>query len=307
MEQQHHDAIKKIVQFTKQDSEFDMELRKALDLPSVNNTLLEDERLKQIYEYCIERNAKEQAEGFYRDFPLSTLTDELEEDFVKMEFYHRKNNFKEFCLALYQQIEGITNKLCENKDLTIITEKMWGHLAYVTNSFQPDNFERRCAENASYQIAKLIFGDKGYERSKASLQSLYANEKMKVIVYFLGYKTMMKSNDYNAYKEMIDTLSYIYTFRNFVHKGGTPTVYEKNVYNKIMPLKSFYYFKFVGMLAQYVEFVRNGYDSISILKKYAENIQAKSVIIQSPKILGKITLPEGDLKKKNRDKGNSKK
>lgn len=298
MEQKYHDAIKKIVQLTKQDIEFDKELRKMLGVETSPNTVaIEDEKLSQIYEYCIEKNVRNQSLDFYSDFPVSALKSGLQEDFVKMEFYHRKDNFQEFCLALYQQIEAITNKLCENKDLYTITKQMWGDLAYVVNDYNSENFNREYSEKATYQIAKLIFGDKAYERHLVSLQSLYANEKMKVIVYFLGYKTMMKSSDYKTYIEITDNLSYIYNLRNCVHRGGSSTEWEQKILDKIMPLKSFYYFKFLGVLAQFIEFVKEGYDAIPVLKKYADSITVKPVKSDGPKILGTIDLPNTSPKK----------
>ena len=52
MEQQHRDAIKKIVQLTKQDKEFGIELRKALEItPSANNCSNESKDLEHIETY----------------------------------------------------------------------------------------------------------------------------------------------------------------------------------------------------------------------------------------------------------------
>ena len=51
-------TIDKISRLTQQNTEFDMELRKRLNVASANSALSDDERINQIYEYCIEKNHK---------------------------------------------------------------------------------------------------------------------------------------------------------------------------------------------------------------------------------------------------------
>ena len=52
-------TIDKIARLTQQNTEFDMELRKRLNVASANSVLSVDERINQIYEYCIEVHHKE--------------------------------------------------------------------------------------------------------------------------------------------------------------------------------------------------------------------------------------------------------
>ena len=122
-------TIDKITRLTQQNAEFDMELRKQLKVASANSVLSENERINQIYEYCIEEIIRTQANDIYKDFPFLSIKDTLIGDFVRMESFRRKDNFGDFCLALYQQIECMTNRLCEKKELSDITEKMWGYPA----------------------------------------------------------------------------------------------------------------------------------------------------------------------------------
>ena len=132
MEDNKKAAIGKIYLLTKQDGEFNEELRKKLGIASsASSALIDDDRLNQIYEYCIEEIIRKQAEDFYKEFPVTSIVSTLIDDYVRMESFRRKDNFGDFCLALYQQIENITNKICESSVLAEITDKMWGHLAYV--------------------------------------------------------------------------------------------------------------------------------------------------------------------------------
>ena len=51
---------------------------------------------------------------FYKDFNLPSINDELCNDYVRMEQYRREDNFEEFCMAMFQQIELIVNTLSNN-------------------------------------------------------------------------------------------------------------------------------------------------------------------------------------------------
>ena len=256
-------TIDKIARLTQQNTEFDMELRKRLNVASANSVLSDDERINDIYEYCIEDIIKKQATEFYADFPLQTIKDRLIGDYIRMESFRRKDNFEDFCLSLYQQIECMTNKLCENKDLSDITEIMWGHPAYLKIEKGKDTsiYNR----GGDYTIASLLFpgnnkqsgNTNAFVKSRISLQTQYAMDKIRTIVYFLGYKAMMKSGDYDSFVEITSLLNDIYQCRNMNHRGNSQNQWEKETFDRIFPLKSLYYFKFLGVLAQYVEYIKN--------------------------------------------------
>ena len=124
--------LHKVIQLTRQNPEFNTELRKALEItPSAMSISIDEGKLDNIYEYCIEQILKKQANEFYQDFPIKSIIPSLVDDFVRMESFRRKDAFGDFCLALYQQIECITNCICENSKLNQIAEKMWGQSAYV--------------------------------------------------------------------------------------------------------------------------------------------------------------------------------
>jgi len=298
-------TINKIVQLSKQNPEFDTEVRKALGLMSSTKTVfMEEERIGQIYEYCIETIIRKQAEEFYKDFPVKSIVPELIEDFARMESFRRRNQFGDFCLALYQQIEGMTNKLCEMRVLSDIVEKMWSSPAYVksTNGKESKIDDRT---DSSYSIAMLLFPGQNkktgqlysIEKSRTTLQSQYANDKIRIVVYFLGYKAMMKASDYDSFVELTGLLSDIYVCRNMNHRGNTLTPWEEENLNRIIPLQSFYYFKFMGVLAQYVEFVKQGFPVLSNIESYANSLKSKKVELPELKVLGKIELKDDGKKR----------
>ena len=287
-------TIDKITRLTQQNAEFDMELRKQLNVASANSVLSEDERINQIYEYCIEEIIRKQANEFYTDFPLQSIKDTLIGDFIRMESFRRKDNFGDFCLSLYQQIECITNKLCEKKDLSDITEKMWGQPAYL--KIEKDKEPSIYSRSGDYTIASLLFGKtNAFEKSRKSLQAQYAIDKIRTIVYFLGYKAKMKNSDFDSFLEITSLLNDIYQCRNMNHRGNTQNQWD--TYDKIIPLKSLYYFKFLGVLAQYVEYIKEGWGYIPELKKYSDSIEKQKISAPQPKVLGKIELKDDGRKR----------
>lgn len=276
MDEKLQTVLNKIVRLCSQNPEFDMKLRKQLRVASANFGLLDDERINQIYEYCIEEVIRQQATEFYADFPLFTIKDDLIEDFVRMEFFRRKDNFGDFCLALYQQIECMTNTILSDERLSDITKSMWELPAYLNTKEckNPPIFVRSYRSYGSdYTIAKLLFpyenkqsgNSNASEKIAIPLQKQSAKDKMRIIVYFLGYKAMMKSSDYDSFKEVTSLLKDIYQCRNMNHRGNSPS---PEIQDRILPLKSLYYFKFLGVLAQYVEYIKEGYDYLPTI--YAE-------------------------------------
>lgn len=230
------------------------------------------------------------------------MQDRLIGDYIRMESFRRKDNFEDFCLSLYQQIECMTNKLCENKDLSDITEIMWGHPAYLKIEKGKDTsiYNR----GGDYTIASLLFpgnnkqsgNTNAFVKSRISLQTQYAMDKIRTIVYFLGYKAMMKSGDYDSFVEITSLLNDIYQCRNMNHRGNSQNQWEKETFDRIFPLKSLYYFKFLGVLAQYVEYIKEGWGYIPELKKYSESIEKQNISAPQPKVLGKIELKDDGRK-----------
>lgn len=278
-------TLGKILRLCNQNAEFDKELRKRLDMASSANALsLDVERMDQIYEYCIEKVVRKQAQEFYSAFPISSIRDILVEDFCRMETFRRKDNFGDFCLSLYQQIECMTNSICSNSDLSVIAERMWEHPAYVkTGKGITPTLEVR--SEGHYTVAKFVSPwtkektsmPNAAAKSRSALQSLCAKDKIRCVVYFLGYKAAMTPNNYNSYKEFTSLLLDLYQCRNMNHRGNDSTIWQKETLDRILPNKAVYYLKFLGTLTLYVEQIKNGWNYIPVLKKYALSLSSKEV------------------------------
>ena len=131
MEENKKTAIEKIYQLTKQDAEFNDELRKKLGITSsASSALIDDDRLNQIYEYCIEDILRKQADNFYDVFKNASFKENLVSDYIRMERFRRRNEFGDYALALYQQIETIINAIFMEPNFKDAVNSMWDKSFY---------------------------------------------------------------------------------------------------------------------------------------------------------------------------------
>ncbi len=72
------------------------------------------QQIADIYEYCLMKNLREQAEDLYKDFPMTDIAPRLVEHYVDMEESRRKNDFDAFGLNLYLQVELIVETLIKD-------------------------------------------------------------------------------------------------------------------------------------------------------------------------------------------------
>ena len=89
-----------------------------------------EKRLDSIYELCIEKIIREQAKAFYNNFPIEEIRPTLVNDYIRMERARRRDDFEEFCMAVYQQIECMVNKIGNDPDLNEIAKNLFPYPAY---------------------------------------------------------------------------------------------------------------------------------------------------------------------------------
>lgn len=262
-------------------------------------------KIDSIYELCIERIIHDQAVRFYNGFPIEELKPALIADFVRMEHFRRKDNFDDFCLALYQQIECITSHFIKDPVYVGIVSKMMDYSAYTPDGI----FEVRFSPDQTgklYNIGDLLFTKEDTQNRFMPINDpkQYATNKTNSVLYFIGYQAKMKSSDYNEYVFYRDMLNKIYLCRNRNHRGNNPSPYQQGVYNEIDPLRSEFYLKFLGVLAFFVGSVRNGFGHLQHIKEVIDGnkftlVTQKSATVETtkrPKVVGK--LPEALLKRK---------
>lgn len=218
----------------------------------------------------------------YEHFPIKEIIPQLTNDFIKMERCRRRNEFDEFCLAAYQQIECITNRIGDDPNLNGIAEKMFAYPAYVKDK-KLDN------RNGEYSIAKLLFNN-NLEKASMRVSEQFAIDKSKCIIYFIWYRGKMNYNDYNKFFKICSTINDIYQYRNKNHRGSKSTEYQNFTYRKIEPFISLYYLKIIGFIAEYIENISLGYPISKELTDYANSLLPKAVTKQlSVNVAKKLT------------------
>ena len=264
MDSSKEDAIEKIYRLTLQDAEFNVALRKKLKIESSANAVWDNnERLDEIYELCIKKIIYNQAKDFYKEFCFVDIKEQLISDFVRMESFRRSDNFEDYSLALYQQIEVIINKICGMPGFINSINKLWNNTIYVNK------------DGTHHTIGNEVFGiDKGENKKylsdgleRAINNKLNAKDKLHIVIYFLGFwkeenvtnkvKYWKKIGCFNFYK-IIET---IYLCRNTNHRGLEQNKIEIITENKI----SSSYFLFNWALKEFIAMVNENIEKLHLL------------------------------------------
>ena len=209
-----------------------------------------DQRIDDIYELCIERIIREQATEFYKDFPIEVIRQQLIDDYVRMERSRRKNDFEDFCLNVFKQIENIVEFYFNNKEF----------LEDVSTHIEEISYEN---EKGKKRHADIFIIDQSH-REELNLGKLYWNEKYNCVLYWKCFHR--KWND--EYERMKRKGAQLHQCRNKVHPGNTPTDFQKNILDSVLPYKNQYYLIFTSLLSVFVERILESYTIGVIIKKY---------------------------------------
>ena len=260
---QKKEHLKKLLDFIgmivkdPENNDFKNGLQKLLGIDSTSTMpVLVDvanDKIDHIYEYCIEEVVRKQAEEFYAYFPISEIASELVEDFVRMERFRREDNFGDFSLAVYQQIECITNYLYSELESQTFFDIIKDQPAYAIRQIENRNQQLKKRQT----IADFIKLDKAG-----------AMDKVSMVLYFIKDATMQFDNS------LFQSIRDIYECRNLNHRESKPTEKQAERISRILPYKSSYYLMFQGTLFSFVAGISKGIseDNIGKVKAWAEQI-----------------------------------
>lgn len=236
-------------------------------------------KIDEIYEYCLNKNLHEQAEDLYKNFPIATLHSNLIENYVKMEEARRRNDFDEFGLHLYQQIESIVNYLIKDPNVISIIEKL---------RKQPSSMEINRYSNPNGKVSQrhesksiesfLIYVDPNADPNsikkdvEGPINKQFATEKFKFILYFVCYGGRYHLNLSDEWINKTTCFSEIYNVRNHVHSGCDFSDRQKEKYLAVTANKSQSYLKFISFLLFFIEGVEKGYPLTEELVEWANSI-----------------------------------
>lgn len=203
--------------------------------------------ITEIHEYCIKKILQDQAKLFYKDFNLPNINDELCNDYVRMEQYRRADNFEEFCMAMFQQIELIVNTLSNNNIENYVRENWNKYLVSWDD------------KNDGSQKGKLLWlfifyynlsqEDLLKKMNKPIIEWDFHEKYKSVLAYHYFNKTL---SNYKEFDLISNGIYELYQVRNLNHRGGKKTPKQIEVTSKIKDSKSKYYFKFLGLFEDFV-------------------------------------------------------
>lgn len=199
--------------------------------------------INKIYEYCIKEIITKQANKFYEDFKIEDIKPKLIEDFIRMEHFRREDNFEDFCLAMFQQLEGIVNSLVN----TEIQEFIIANQNNKTHNVK-DKVSNIYVDNVLWQLIffpTLSNKDLDTKLSKPILEWDFS-EKYKAILFY--YYFNKKIYNFQNFQSIFFLGNELYQSRNLNHRGGKMSESQQKIINKVKSKSHKYYFKFLGFL-----------------------------------------------------------
>ena len=233
-------------------------------------------QINDIYELCLKKNLREQAEDLYKDFPVSGIVDELSDLYVKMEDARRANDFDSFGCYLFLQIELIVGTIVKDPEFVAAYEGIRGLKPLTKYDYQKKETTRadfiqnkKNQDGTKEQVIKdtvdkylLISGNSvGNELSK-----MFALDKCRIVIYTVCFRASVSSWP----SEEFDTLSAIYNVRcHESHSGVTTTSQQEAYYKKLLEDKTQNYLRFLGFLLRFIQGISANYPLPESVKKLA--------------------------------------
>jgi hypothetical protein len=236
----------------------------------INNNLAGNSAINEIYEYCIKHIIKEQAEKFYHDFKISPLRKQLIDDFIRMENFKRMDNFEDFSLAVYQQIENIIIYLFSNKSFqTKLLKDIDTPAFHVFNKdssgiyIKDDTGKNITIRSGKFKVSNLLIQSNSNDIIKAEynkdLETWAFNRKLRAVVYYYYFNSYLLSNNQKELETICENANEIYQMRNLNHRGNLKSEKQKKIIDTILTRHSNYYFKFLGFLEDFTSMININY------------------------------------------------
>lgn len=234
---------------------------------------IEKAKLEEIYEYCIERNSRNQAKGFYSSFPIIELIPELEIDYVLMESFKRRGDFLNYSAHVFKQIEGISSWICNDEVYKLLFQELYNApslIKYEKNNSKPYTARKQDSES----IGKLLFGDfsqnkDGKDKKDIPLNKQYIVDKVKAALYFGGYATCMYS--VREFASIAYTILGLYLVRcEADHSGTVRTEKQEAIFQSVIAEREKYFATYFSLLCNFVTKITDGYQFRNQLLEYIQ-------------------------------------
>jgi hypothetical protein len=211
-----------------------------------------------------------------------------------MERSRRKNDFGDYALALYQQIETILNAIFSMSVFKEAINKTWSDVFFKY-------FDKSKDKTVERTIGSIVFGtdtsevqylSEGIERANKDKSN--ARDKIRIVLFFFKYYVNSKYDsengiyasgyNYTEYTQSFEILWDIYSCRNTNHRN--PEQGESEKVKAIMQTSSYSYFKFNWALTEFVWLTKDYNRTIELIIN-KKPIEQKAIITQ---LLGSIAF-----------------
>jgi hypothetical protein len=215
--------------------------------------------IDKIYEYCVKDIIDKQANKFYDDFILNDIKQVLIADFIRMEHFRRDDNFEDFCLAMFQQVENIVTYLFAYFELNKKIINDYDKRVILIYNKEQKKFVT--SPNGLY-LSNFIFQKYKIEHPLVlENPEFYFNIKCRTVLYYFYFKETIEINT-KKFDEIYNTANYLYQIRNLNHRGVERNDYQQKIIDEVMPNYNKYYFKFLGFLEMFVSVINNNLKSM---------------------------------------------
>lgn len=227
------------------------------------------QQIADIYEYCLMKNLREQAEDLYKDFPMTDIAPRLVEHYVDMEESRRKNDFDGFGLNLYLQVELIVETLI--KDPAIISAydrirnlpPVMGYDASSKSMVRVATYTYKKGDGGQKELITIDTVDKFLILNDANvgkpISELKALDKTRIIIYMLCYRARVDKYP-TAFREDLDAILGIYNVRcHDSHSGVNSSPKQEQYYKAIVENKTKNYLRFLSFLLSFIKGISSNY------------------------------------------------
>lgn len=265
------------------------EILKVIGEVSPMEEIAKNPLIQNIHEYCIEQKIEKQATEFYALFSINEIKQQLIQDYKKMEHERRRDDFENFCLCMYQQIENICNYLFDNY-ISNIWDSEKNNIS-IKSYFDTSKKEYLIPTSGGKSLEQLVF-------QKANPSEWYANRKFRAVLYFYYFNKNVVGNDF-AFNSIYFTHEEIYQMRNQNHRGSNPSTYQQKTLDKIKGNEARYYFKFYGFLQNFIDQIEISIGKKKITKKVLQEHNQSKIISNT---IGNINPELAKIHKELKDK-----
>lgn len=223
-------------------------------------------QINEIYELCLKKNLREQAEDLYKDIPLTGIAQNLVNLYVEMENARRANDFDSFGRHLFLQIELIVGTIIKEEDFKRLYEairkikplsrynretKTYYRADFIQNKLNRDGMKEKVIKDT---VDKFLFISNA--SCGKSIESLGAIDKCRIVLYTVCYQAKVSGWP----SEDFDALSGIYNVRNHEsHTGVNTTDTQQEYYDKMVVDKTKNYLRFLAFLLAFIKGISDNY------------------------------------------------